>query len=48
MKSRSNVGPMPEKVVNDEVAAEDTIDVTAIGGKMTAKPWRRSRLRRSR
>jgi hypothetical protein len=31
---RSNVGPRPEKVVDDEVAARAIIDVIAIGGKV--------------
>ena len=31
---RSNVGPKPEKVVSDEVAAKAVIEVIAIGGKV--------------
>lgn len=31
---RSNVGPRPERVVNDEVAVRAMIDVIAIGGKV--------------
>lgn len=31
---RSNVGPKPEKVVNDEVAAKAIIDIIAVGGKV--------------
>jgi hypothetical protein len=31
---RSNLGPKPERVVNDEVAVKAIIDVVAIGGKV--------------
>lgn len=38
---RSNVGPKPEKVVNDEVAVKAIIDVIAIGGKIKGETLER-------